>query len=270
MVTMRMSATIHSIFDGARKPDAKDETIAELRAQLEAMRQKMQIADKRASPGGACSRPSGPLAKPPPPRSCVPQPGLRARSFGYAWSPPGDPAVTTGINMPSEQLTYEQLAERLGVTREAARAIVKRHRLPRSKGNDGKILAAVDLDELQHKPMSARSPGGDPAVGPRPSPHSRHASKPSRPSWRPRQRRSAGHRADFERERDRADRMVTTQDRLVVRARGLCARCWEAARQKPCPPGDPPDMARGVALAAGDRVVRYLPAPIFGSPVTSR
>ena len=27
--------------------------------------------------------------------------------------------------------------------------------------------------------------------------------------------RSAGHRADFERERDRADRMVTAQDRLV-------------------------------------------------------
>ena len=66
--------------------------------------------------------------------------------------------------MPSEQVTYEQLAERLGITREAARAIVKRQRLPRSKGNDGKTLVTVDLDELRHKPMSGRSPGGDPAV----------------------------------------------------------------------------------------------------------
>jgi DNA-directed RNA polymerase specialized sigma24 family protein len=40
--------------------------------------------------------------------------------------------------MPVEQLTYAQIAERLGVTSEAARAIVKRHRLPRSRSNDGK------------------------------------------------------------------------------------------------------------------------------------
>ena len=49
--------------------------------------------------------------------------------------------------MPSEQLTYEQLAERLGITREAARAIVKRQRLPRSKGNDGKTSVILPGDE---------------------------------------------------------------------------------------------------------------------------
>jgi hypothetical protein len=46
--------------------------------------------------------------------------------------------------MPVEQLTYAQIAERLGVTSEAARAIVKRQRLPRSRSNDGKTLVAVD------------------------------------------------------------------------------------------------------------------------------
>jgi hypothetical protein len=66
--------------------------------------------------------------------------------------------------MPSEQLTYEQLAERLGITREAARAIVKRQCLPRSKGNDGKTLVTVDLGELRHKPMSGRSPDGDAGI----------------------------------------------------------------------------------------------------------
>ena len=55
--------------------------------------------------------------------------------------------------MPIEQLTYGQIAERLGITSEAARAIVKRHRLPRSRSNDGKTLAAIDLDEIRHKPL---------------------------------------------------------------------------------------------------------------------
>ena len=122
--------------------------------------------------------------------------------------------------MPSEQLTYEQLAERLGITREAARAIVKRQRLPRSKGNDGKTLVTVDLDELRHKPMSGRSPGGDPAVT------TTIAALKVRietleAELAAEQERSAGHRADFERERDRADRMVTTHDRLVTELENL-------------------------------------------------
>jgi hypothetical protein len=62
--------------------------------------------------------------------------------------------------MPTEQLTYAQIAERLSVSPEAARAIVKRHRLPRSRRNDGKTLAAIDLKEIRHTPMPARSPRG--------------------------------------------------------------------------------------------------------------
>ena len=47
---------------------------------------------------------------------------------------------------------------------EAARAVAKRLRLPRSRANDGKTLVSVDLDEIEHKPMPARSPGGHQAV----------------------------------------------------------------------------------------------------------
>jgi len=61
--------------------------------------------------------------------------------------------------MPTEQLTYAQIAERLSVSAEAARALVKRHRLPRSRSNDGKTLAAIDLGEIRHKPLPARSRG---------------------------------------------------------------------------------------------------------------
>ena len=61
--------------------------------------------------------------------------------------------------MPVEQLTYAQLAERRGLLK-AARALVKRYRWPRSRGNDGKTLVAVDIDEIRHTPLPARSPGG--------------------------------------------------------------------------------------------------------------
>jgi hypothetical protein len=64
--------------------------------------------------------------------------------------------------MPVEQLTYAQIAEPLGVSSEAARAMAKRHRLARSRANDGKTLIAVDLDEVRHTPLSARSPRGHP------------------------------------------------------------------------------------------------------------
>ena len=60
--------------------------------------------------------------------------------------------------MAVEQLSYAEIASRLGVTSEAARAIVKRHRLPRAPGNDGKVLVTVDLTEIRHKPLPARSP----------------------------------------------------------------------------------------------------------------
>src|SRR5262249_11307877 len=69
-------------------------------------------------------------------------------------------AVTSRSTMATEQLTYAQIAERLSVSPEAARAIVKRHRLPRSRSNDGKTLAAIDLEEIRHKPLPARSPVG--------------------------------------------------------------------------------------------------------------
>jgi hypothetical protein len=90
--------------------------------------------------------------------------------------------------MPTEQLTYAQIAERLSVSTEAARALVKRHRVPRSRSNDGKTLAAIDLQEM----------------------------------------------ADFERERERADHMVTIQDRLIAELENLRS-LLEAAQQSARP-----------------------------------
>jgi hypothetical protein len=106
--------------------------------------------------------------------------------------------------MPFEMLTYADLADRLKVSPEAARAIAKRHRMPRSRANDGKALVSVDLAEIQHKALPARSPGGHQAVI-----ASLKAKIETLQAEIARLEASAtGHRADFERERERADRLV--------------------------------------------------------------
>jgi hypothetical protein len=56
--------------------------------------------------------------------------------------------------MPVEMLTYAELGERLKISAEAARALVKRQRLPRSRSNDGKTLVQVDFAEISHCPVS--------------------------------------------------------------------------------------------------------------------
>jgi hypothetical protein len=122
--------------------------------------------------------------------------------------------------MSVEQLTYAQIAERLGVTSEAARAIVKRNRLPRSRANDGKTLVAVDLEELRHKPLPARLPRGDQSVTDMVATLKARIAE-LEAELGAEQQRSAGRRADYERERERADRMVSTQDRLVAELENL-------------------------------------------------
>jgi hypothetical protein len=79
----------------------------------------------------------------------------------------------------AEQLTYAQIADRLGCSAEAARALVKRRRLPRTRGSDGKTLVAVNLQEA----TSARSPPGDrPVAVPVPSETPLPATQPADPA----------------------------------------------------------------------------------------
>jgi hypothetical protein len=65
--------------------------------------------------------------------------------------------------MPVEMLTFAELGERFKVSSQAARALTKRHRLPRSRSNDGKTLVQIDLTGLGHSPIArgTQAPGGD-------------------------------------------------------------------------------------------------------------
>jgi hypothetical protein len=114
-----------------------------------------------------------------------------------------------------------QIAERLSVSTEAARAIVKRHRLPRSRSNDGKTLAAIDLQEIRHKPLPTQSPRGHRSVTDVvATPKARVAEVEAELAQA--EERSRGHRADFERER--ADRPATRRAELFPQYRHFSSR----------------------------------------------
>src|SRR5262249_28427471 len=94
--------------------------------------------------------------------------------------------------------------------------------------------------------------------------------------------RSAGHRVDFERERERADQLVTTQDRMVAELEALhslLCSLLEAAQQATSRTPDMArrDMARDDSLAQSMRslleaaqAARLEAAQQAARPVTSR
>jgi chromosome segregation ATPase len=85
-------------------------------------------------------------------------------------------------------------------------------------------LAAIDLGEIRHKPLPARSPVTDVVAKLKAKVAELEAELAQA------EERSRGHRADFERERERADRLVTTQDRLIVELEALRALLEAAQR----------------------------------------
>jgi hypothetical protein len=104
--------------------------------------------------------------------------------------------------MPIETLTYAALGARLKVSPPAARAFAKRLRLPRSLSDDGKALVSVDLAEIRHEPRpSGRRQAGNAAML-----EARIAALEAEIARL--EVTAAGHRADFERERERADRLL--------------------------------------------------------------
>ena len=104
--------------------------------------------------------------------------------------------------MSVETLTYAALGARLKISAAAARSLAKRLRLPRSISDDGKALVSVDLAEIRHTP---RRPGGPQAGNIALLPAKIDALQAEIARL---EARAADHRADFERERERADRLT--------------------------------------------------------------
>jgi chromosome segregation ATPase len=104
--------------------------------------------------------------------------------------------------MTVEILTYGALGARLNISPVAARSLVRRLRLPRSLSEDGKALVSVDLAEIRHTPQPpGRRQAGDVAQL-----TAKVAALEAEIAQL--EARAAGHRADFEHERERADRLM--------------------------------------------------------------
>ena len=135
--------------------------------------------------------------------------------------------------MSTEMLTYNAMAERLNCSAEAARSLAKRLHLPRKRANDGKALVVVDLTEIRHKAMPARSPAGH-----RPDTAALQAKiETLQAELAEFETMAAGHRADYERERDRGDRLMAellTATAALMAAKEATARlegefaAWQA------------------------------------------
>jgi hypothetical protein len=103
--------------------------------------------------------------------------------------------------MSVEMLTYAALGARLNISPQAARSFSRRLGLPRSLSDDGKALVSVDLAEIRH---TRRPPRG------RASSSALLAAKIEAltAELARLETMAADHRADFERERERADRLA--------------------------------------------------------------
>ena len=99
--------------------------------------------------------------------------------------------------MSLETLTYAALGARLKISAVAARSLAKRLRLPRSLSDDGKALVCVDLAEIRHtpRPPSGREAGNIALFESLKAAIARLEAG------------AADHSVDFERERERADRL---------------------------------------------------------------
>jgi chromosome segregation ATPase len=111
--------------------------------------------------------------------------------------------------MSVEILTYGALGARLNISPVAARSLARRLQLPRSLSEDGKALVSVDLAEIKHTP--SRRQAGDVAQWTTmvAALHVEIAQLEAS---------VAGHRADFERERERADRLMAELKQATAEA----------------------------------------------------
>ncbi len=103
--------------------------------------------------------------------------------------------------MSIEMLTYAALGARLNISPQAARSLSRRLKLPRSLSDDGKALVSVDLAEIRHTPRPPRGRASSSAL---------LAAKIEalKAEIARLETTATDHRADFERERERADRLA--------------------------------------------------------------
>jgi hypothetical protein len=118
--------------------------------------------------------------------------------------------------MSVDTLTYAALGARLKISPGAACSLARRRRLPRLLSDDGKALVSVDLAAIRHtpRPPRGRQAGNIALVAAKIEALKAEIARL--------EARAVDHRADFERERERADRL--TVELLQATAETMAAR----------------------------------------------
>lgn len=127
--------------------------------------------------------------------------------------------------MTTESLTYSELGDRLGSSPEAARSLARRLRLLRKRGNDGKVRVIVNLAEIHYKPAPVRSPDGPRAdIGALNARIEQLQAELAKLEMEKNclEASVVERRADFERERDRCDKLMA--ETLVLTKVAMSAR----------------------------------------------
>ena len=114
--------------------------------------------------------------------------------------------------MSVEFLTYGALGARLNISPLAARSLARRLRLPRSLSDDGKALVSVDLAEIRHTPQPPVRRQTDDVAQWTTMVAALHVEIAQLEAS------VAGHRADFEHERERADRLMAELKQATAEA----------------------------------------------------
>lgn len=122
-------------------------------------------------------------------------------------------------HMATRSMTYAELAEVWGVSKDAARKKVEGLRLPRSTGNDGRARVMIDLAEVSHTPKQSKvETAGTPAGAPPIPPAVDQMETVESPSGEVALllERVAELRADLQREREERERERERAERLTT------------------------------------------------------
>lgn len=122
-------------------------------------------------------------------------------------------------------LTYADLSARLNISREAARSLARRRRLPRSRSDDGKALVSVDFSELRYMPRPRIDRQAD-HIAAAMAKIEAFRIEAFKAEVARLEAVATGYRADFERERERADRLAV--ELLQAAAETMAANAWVA------------------------------------------
>ena len=164
--------------------------------------------------------------------------------------------------MSVEILTYGALGARLNISPVAARSLARRLQLPRSLSEDGKALVSVDLAEIKHTPQPpGRRQAGDVAQWTTmvAALHVEIAQLEAS---------VAGHRADFEHERERADRLAV--ELLQAAAETAAANAWAARLEDEVADLRTGRQAGGATAGQAARRLGHLAAAIVGADRAAR